>query len=312
MARQSLAEAEVVVRARMGRTLPFGAADPWKQNVQQALDLAKIAMWVAERDQRLLREDAEALLRAARSSIERQRHSRHYSALPGKLRGNLTRAELSMSEADYLLRGGELEAALEKARTAFELAGGVDSGAEELLARYRDPAQLEMWASWVEKALLESRKTGSPVLVVDKHHRLAILYAGGRATAWFDVDLGRNSLRQKQRANDEATPEGLYRVVEKKSGSLTRYYKALLLDYPNARDRARFAEALRSGQIPEGSRIGGLIEIHGDGGRANDWTDGCVAVSNSDMDLLYGKLTLGSVVAILGSYEPSPALKSEQ
>jgi len=49
------------------------------------------------------------------------------------------------------------------------------------------------------------------------------------------------------------------------------------LDYPNANDRAEFTRAKRNGDLPPGARIGGLIEIHGGGGRNQDWTDGCVA-----------------------------------
>jgi len=191
---------------------------------------------------------------------------------------------------------------LERAEWAYQVAGGVDQEVEGLLDRFRDPERRGMWASWVESAVSESRRR-KPVLVVDKHRRMAVLYEQGRPTAWLDVDTGRNSLLQKRRASDGATPEGTYHIIRRKGQGQTRFYKALLLDYPSAADYARFKKSVRAGQIPVGSTIGGLIEIHGEGGRGSDWTDGCVAVSNRDMDLLFDKLSLGSPVVIVGTTE---------
>ena len=102
----------------------------------------------------------------------------------------------------------------------------------------------------------------------------------------------------KRRQGDRATPEGRYRIVAKKSYS--RFHRALLLDYPNAADRARFAAAQRRGEVPRDARIGGLIEIHGEGGRGQNWTDGCIALSNGDMDELYSRVSTGTRVTIVG------------
>ena len=91
-----------------------------------------------------------------------------------------------------------------------------------------------------------------------------------------------------------------YRVVKKKDRGQSRYHRALLLDYPNAADRERFAAAQRRGEIPRGARIGGLIEIHGEGGRGQNWTEGCVALSNRDMDDLFRRVGTGTRVTIVG------------
>jgi murein L,D-transpeptidase YafK len=88
--------------------------------------------------------------------------------------------------------------------------------------------------------------------------------------------------------------------VKKKDRGQSRYHRALLLDYPNAADRERFAAAQRRGEIPRGARIGGLIEIHGDGGRGQNWTEGCVALANDDMDDLYARVGVGTRVTIVG------------
>ena len=91
----------------------------------------------------------------------------------------------------------------------------------------------------------------------------------------------------KRVAGDGATPEGVYRVTRKKSGGETRYYKALLLSYPNAEDRERFERERALGRIAADALIGSLIEIHGEGGRGKNWTDGCVALTNDEMDELF-------------------------
>ena len=135
------------------------------------------------------------------------------------------------------------------------------------------------------------------VLVLKEKNTLVLLSKGAAARA-YDAELGANAIALKQRQGDRATPEGRYRVVAKKDFS--RYHRALLLDYPNAEDRARFAAARRRGEIPQDAGIGGLIEIHGEGGRGQNWTDGCVALSNHDMDDLYRRVDVGTRVTIVG------------
>ena len=113
------------------------------------------------------------------------------------------------------------------------------------------------------------------------------------------MDLGFNWIADKSRAGDGATPEGRYRIVSRTTASA--YYRALLLDYPNADDRAEFARARRSGDVPRSAGIGGLIEIHGEGGRGRDWTKGCVALANPDMADLFARVSVGTPVTIVGS-----------
>ena len=202
-----------------------------------------------------------------------------------------------------MVEQGQLRAARDKAERAYEIAGGVALDVEGLLERFSDPARLEMWAAWIDSVVSRSRVHRKTALVVDKRRRLAIVYEVGEPIAWLDVDIGSNSLRQKHRAGDGATPEGVYRVVRKKGLGETRFYRAILLDYPTAADKTRFEESIRTGRIPGDSTIGGLIEIHGEGGRGTDWTDGCIAVSNQDMDYLYAELQVGSEVVVVGTYE---------
>ncbi len=117
----------------------------------------------------------------------------------------------------------------------------------------------------------------------------------------FAAELGGNGLERKLHTGDRATPEGRYKVTVKKAGGATKYYLALLIDYPNAADLRRYRAAEAGGDVRRGTGAGSLIEIHGHGGSGRDWTDGCVALTNEDMDRLYPKVRVGTPVTIVGT-----------
>jgi murein L,D-transpeptidase YafK len=93
----------------------------------------------------------------------------------------------------------------------------------------------------------------------------------------------------------------MYKVTKKKKGVQTRYYKALLINYPNEQDVIEFKNSVKKGILSKRAKSGGLIEIHGDGGKGFDWTNGCVALTNSDMDRIYDIASIGMPVNIVGS-----------
>lgn len=141
-------------------------------------------------------------------------------------------------------------------------------------------------------------------IVIDKARRRLVLRQGRRTLYGCCVHLGSAPAGHKHREGDGRTPEGLYRVCSRNPRS--KYYLALGISYPNARDAQA---AMREGRIdletycatiraqrrrmrPDwDTSLGGWIMIHGepDDGRSGvgDWTAGCVAVRNSDMDVLY-------------------------
>ncbi len=142
-------------------------------------------------------------------------------------------------------------------------------------------------------------KLRGTVVFVDKStHRLSV-YAEGKLRREYEVALGRQPEGHKVREGDRRTPEGVYRIQAKKDRGETRFYRALLLDYPNARDRAIFVRAKAEGRIPKGARIGGLIEIHG-GGTGVDWTNGCIALEDRDIDDLWKRVRVGTLIVIVG------------
>ncbi|HQG45657.1 MAG TPA: L,D-transpeptidase family protein, partial [bacterium] len=157
------------------------------------------------------------------------------------------------------------------------------------------------WRKWVQQTLRWSVDNNSVVILVDKLAHRCQVYRKGTKTAEFPVELGPNWLGHKRQRGDGATPEGLYRIKRKKSGHRTAYYKALEIDYPNAEDIAQFNAAKARGEIARSAGIGGLIEVHGDGGKGANWTAGCVALRNRDMDTLYNMVEEGTPITIVGS-----------
>lgn len=147
-------------------------------------------------------------------------------------------------------------------------------------------------------------KKGQTVILVDKIQSTLILLKGGKEIKSFSAEFGKSWMGDKLYAGDKATPEGVYKILEKKGGAKTKYYKALLINYPNSDDQRRFDKMVKSGEISKKTHIGGLIEIHGDGGKGVHWTDGCIALENSEMDAVYNQAAVNTTVVIVGSRLP--------
>jgi len=163
------------------------------------------------------------------------------------------------------------------------------------------------WKSLANDAIAASRG-GNKVILVDKVAHKLYVYQSGKAIRSYDAEFGPNWMAHKERAGDKATPEGNYRVTVEKANGNSGYYKALLLDYPNAEDRRMFAINKKNGLISRRSGIGNLIEIHGNGGKGFDWTSGCVGLRDRDMDDLCRLVGSGIRVTIVGSIEPLSAV----
>ena len=134
------------------------------------------------------------------------------------------------------------------------------------------------------------------VLVLKSERRL-ILFAGERSVADYGISLGRMPDGPKRSRGDGRTPEGQYTIDFRKADS--DYYRALHISYPNAED-ARHAREM-------GDQAGGSIMIHGlPNGlsmigathRLVDWTDGCIAVTNDEMDEIWERVDNGVSIEI--------------
>jgi lipoprotein-anchoring transpeptidase ErfK/SrfK len=157
------------------------------------------------------------------------------------------------------------------------------------------------WKETADIAIKSSKQKKNTIILVDKFAKKCYVYNKGKLSSTFNVELGKNWIGDKMKKNDKATPEGIYQIQRKIDGGKTKYYKALLINYPNDEDQERFSRAKKSGELPAHTDIGGLIEIHGDGGKGANWTNGCVALSNEDMDRLYDMVRTGTQVVIVGS-----------
>ena len=211
-------------------------------------------------------------------------------------------AQFRFHLAEKYAAAGALDRAVAEAETARKLTAVVHDGFASLHARFRDPKNLSRWRRMVEETVAQSRSSGTTAFVVDKLNRKLYVYAGGKRVATYEAELGAKGLRQKMHAGDQATPEGRYRVSQVKGHGRTKYYRALLINYPNDEDRARYAWGKKVGQVPARAGIGSLIEIHGDGGQGRDWTDGCVALANKDMDEVFARARVGTPVTIVGTF----------
>ncbi|MBN1598041.1 MAG: L,D-transpeptidase family protein [Bacteroidales bacterium] len=202
---------------------------------------------------------------------------------------------LAYSQANYYLCKSKLES-LETLITVLS------KKYENKLVKYFE--QYELWQSWIDQTISSSKKHKTFCIIVDKYNRKCILYKNGRRIHDFKIELGVNWIGDKNQQGDKSTPEGLYKIVSKKTNGATRYYKAFLIDYPNEEDKKRFLLNKKNGVIKQDAEIGNLIEIHGNGGKGIDWTDGCIALTNFDMDILYSVCTEGTKVTIVGSVKP--------
>ncbi len=163
--------------------------------------------------------------------------------------------------------------------------------------------------SWLEGAQPPYR------LEVVKSTRQMHLWYGGSILRTYAIALGKEPNGSKEYRGDNRTPVGRYYVVEKKPSR--KFHRFLGLNYPNLQDAER---ALTRGWIdeplwseiffadlnrtipPQSTPLGGRVGIHGYGGRPElpvDWTEGCIAVRDADIEYLYETLPIGTRVDIV-------------
>ena len=169
------------------------------------------------------------------------------------------------------------------------------------LGRYADGNRIVYWQTLATQTIDWSRIHQSTAIVVSKADRELTLYKSGRKVLSYPVRLGFNGMLEKQFQGDGATPEGRYRVTDRRGPGQTQFYRALALDYPNAEDRRRFNYAKKSGRIGLAKGIGGQIEIHGADNELLAQTLGCIMLDNTHMAVLYEGVSVGTPVTIVGA-----------
>jgi murein L,D-transpeptidase YafK len=135
------------------------------------------------------------------------------------------------------------------------------------------------------------------LVVVKKAERKLLLMRAGQPFREFRIALGPRPWGHKEMVGDDRTPEGRYWLDLKRSQS--RFYKAIRISYPNEQDLERARE--------RGVNPGGNIMIHGfpnenrepeDVAQMYNWTSGCIAVTNAEMDEIWASVDPGTPIEI--------------
>jgi murein L,D-transpeptidase YafK len=156
-------------------------------------------------------------------------------------------------------------------------------------------AALLLWANWPGQPLAAGARADR--IVVSKAQRRLELYAGGKLLKSYRVSLGGHPVGPKQQEGDKRTPEGLYAVELHKPDS--SFHLALKVSYPSAADRLA---AEKRGVSPGSDiMIHGLSNHLGFIGRLQrcvDWTAGCIAVTNPEIEEIYRAAPDGTPIEI--------------
>jgi len=134
-------------------------------------------------------------------------------------------------------------------------------------------------------------------VMVYKHDRKLVLLSHGKELKSYRVALGGEPVGPKERQGDHRTPEGSYVLDARNPNS--HFYKAFHISYPNPKD---VAVAKRLGVSPGGDiMLHGLPKEYAWVGKAHtvhDWTDGCIAVTNEEMDEIWKLIRVGTPIDI--------------
>lgn len=135
-------------------------------------------------------------------------------------------------------------------------------------------------------------------ILIEKSRRQLSIFQNGRRLKTYRVALGRNPIGPKEQEGDDKTPEGVYHIDERKADS--DYHLALHLSFPNEQDTA--------GAVARGISAGSDIEIHGlpndknwigPAHRQIDWTAGCIALTDAEIEELWRITPVGTMVEIV-------------
>jgi len=299
-AQAALALAEAEIRVQMKRS-------SWSRDYDEAVVLAGKALEAgrscAAHAQAALdyrRGRAQTAIGDLQGAIARTTALARYVPDGAGIKSRILRASISLGEGRTSFGLGQYERTEEAAARGREQIATAVTEIDAFIDGYRADPRRRAWGRWILETVKDSRATGKAAIIVDKLRRQLLVVRGDDDLASFVVDLGLGGMESKTRAGDAFTPEGRYKITEVRNPGQTRYYRALMLDYPNPEDIARFRVAQKVGTVPKSGHIGSNIEIHGEGGRDQDWTQGCVALSNSDMDDLVRLVVVGTPVTIVG------------
>ncbi len=144
---------------------------------------------------------------------------------------------------------------------------------------------------------------GTVYIIIDKSDYELHLYDDEGWYATYPVVFGNKSQGDKLMEGDRKTPEGTFKIASKRPHN--KWNKIMFLDYPTRESWEKFNQRKAQGIIPKTAKIGGGIGIHGTWPHDDmvvdeytNWTQGCIALRNEDMDEVYGFIQPGTKVVI--------------
>lgn len=166
------------------------------------------------------------------------------------------------------------------------------------------PAKTTLASYTVTKAKKRASLPVAPVyVVIDKSDYEMQVFDAQGWYATYPVVFGNSSLDDKKMEGDRLTPEGTFRIVRKRPHEKWSHF--LGLDYPTQESLEKFQQRKQRGEIPASARPGGGIGIHGTWphdefmiDRYKNWTNGCIALKNEDVQEVYNYLKVGTQVTI--------------
>ena len=166
---------------------------------------------------------------------------------------------------------------------------------------YNPGMRIWVLTAWMLCGIVVAQTAAKPshadLVVVLKKERTLQLLSGGRVIKSYKVALGGDPVGAKVRQGDHRTPEGIYVLDSRNAHS--QFHKSIHISYPNARDRA----AARA----KGVSAGGDVFVHGlpngygwvgAAHRAKDWTDGCIAVTDEEIEEIWKAVRDGTAIEI--------------
>lgn len=291
--------AMIIWKSENERFLLFRDYEMVKQKAIESSQISIEAAGYTEKTSDNLKDAGKARIHELRLKVAKSGPLFNRLPLPVKIRKENTQGKLLLGEAENSFQSGDYIKTRTLLIEAKELLDSSYDFSDNFVADYFKA--FHQWETWVKKTIEASKKNRSTAIIVDKFDRKCYIYHSGKLKHTFNAELGKNWIGHKKVKGDNSTPEGMYKILTKKEGKNTIYYKALLINYPNPEDKEEFNREKSNGNISRNSTLGSLIEIHGQGGKGVDWTNGCIALTDKEMDIIYRLSSVGTPVTIVGS-----------
>ena len=140
-------------------------------------------------------------------------------------------------------------------------------------------------------------------IIVDKSSYELYVYDADGWYATYPVVFGNSSLDDKRVESDRNTPEGTFKIVNKRLHE--KWDRYMGLDYPTQESLEKFNQRRQRGEVPAWAKPGGGIGIHGTWPNDDyvvdhfrNWTNGCISLKRHDVEDLYSYIPVGTPVTI--------------